>query len=94
MTHPDLPEGRPTEPISSPRVSGPLRWALSPLDYRAHVLADGERSQGVVTARCGALLPMVFPVQDQPSSRPCPPCEVILRVDLAAPGRSARTPTP
>jgi hypothetical protein len=25
------------------RVSGPLRWVLSPLDYRAHVLVDGDR---------------------------------------------------
>jgi hypothetical protein len=51
------------------RVSGPLRWALSPLDYHAHVLADGDQAVGVVKARCGAVLPVVFPVRDQPSGR-------------------------
>jgi hypothetical protein len=78
---------------SAPRgVSGPLRWVLSPLDYRAHVLTDGDQLPGVVAARCGAVLPVAFPVRDQPSGRPCPPCEVILRVDVDAPGRFARKP--
>jgi hypothetical protein len=45
--------------MSSPglpgRVSGPLRWVLSPLDYRAHVLADGDQAVGGQGAvRCGA----------------------------------------
>jgi hypothetical protein len=78
MNHSVLPEGRPTGPNVPRRVSGPLRWVLSPLDYRTHVLAEGDPSVGVVAARCGAVLPVVFPVRDQPSSRVCPPCEVIL----------------
>jgi len=89
MSSPDLSGGRPAD--SPRRVSGP-QWVLSPLDYRAHVLADGDQPLGVVAARCGAVLPVVFPVRDQPSGRPCPPCEVILGVDLDAPGRFARTP--
>lgn len=92
MTHSDLPERRPAEPSPPRRASGPLRWVLSPLDYRAHVLTDGDQPRGVVAARCGAALPVVFPVRDQPSGLPCPPCEVILRVDLDAPSRFARTP--
>jgi hypothetical protein len=90
MSSPDLPERRPADPSSPQRVSGPLRWVLSPLDYHAHVLADGDQPQGVVAVRCGAVLPVVFSMRDQPSGRPCPPCEVILGVD--APGRFARTP--
>jgi hypothetical protein len=90
MTHPRLPQTRPADPSSLRRVPGPLRWVLSPLDYRTHVLADGDQPMGVVKARCGAALPVVFPVHDQPTGRPCPPCEVILRV--AAPGRFARKP--
>jgi hypothetical protein len=74
------------------RVSGPLRWVLSPLDYRTHVLVDGDQAVGVVKARCGAVLPVVFPVRDGPSGRPCPPCEVTLRVGVGAAGRSVRTP--
>jgi hypothetical protein len=90
MTHAGLPQGRPADPSSLQRAPGPLRWALSPLDYRTHVLADGDQAVGVVKARCGAVLPVVFPVRDQPSDRPCPPCEVILHVDVA--GRFVRTP--
>ena len=92
MNSPDLPEGQPAHPSSPRRVSGPLRWVLSPLDYRAHVLVEGDQPRGVVAARCGAVLPVVFPVHAQPSGRPCPPCEVILGVYGDAPGRVARTP--
>lgn len=92
MTSPDLPAERPADPSAPRRVSGSPRWVLSPLDYHAHVLAEGDQHVGVVAARCGAALPVVFPVRYQPSGRPCPPCEVILRVDLDTPGRFARTP--
>jgi hypothetical protein len=91
VSSPGLREGRSAEPSLPRRVSGPLRWVLSPLDYRAHVLADGDPSVGVVAARCGAVLPVVFPVHAQPSGRPCPPCEVILRVAVDVPGGVART---
>lgn len=90
MTPAGLPQGRLADRSSLQRAPGPLRWVLSPLDYRTHVLADGDQPAGVVKARCGAVLPVVFPVHDQPSDRPCPPCEVILR--LAVPGRFARKP--
>jgi hypothetical protein len=90
MTHAGLSQGRPADPSSLQRAPGPLRWVLSPLDYRTHVLADGDQAVGVVKARCGAVLPVVFPVHDQPTGRPCPPCEVILR--LAVPGRFVRKP--
>lgn len=90
MSNSGLPERRRAD-VGSPRgVSGPLRWVLSPLDYRTHVLAEGDQPVGVVAARCGAVLPVVFPVHDQPSGRPCAPCEVILRV--GTPGRFARKP--
>jgi hypothetical protein len=91
MTSPHPPERRPAHPSAPQRVSRPLRWVLSPLDYRAHALGEGNQPVGVVAARCGAVLPVVFPVRDQPSGRPCPSCEVILRLDVVAPGRVART---
>lgn len=92
MTYPHLPEGRPGDPRPPRGVSGSLRWVLSPLDYRTHVLVDGDQPVGVVKARCGAVLPVVFAVRDQPSDRSCLPCEVILRVYSDAPRRFARTP--
>jgi hypothetical protein len=88
----DLPERRPPDPRVPRGVSGPLRWVLSPLDYRAHVLGKGDQPVGVVAVRCGAVLPVVFPVRDQPPGRPCPSCEVILRLDVVALGRVTRTP--
>ena len=92
MSGPDLPDERTPNPSVLWRVSGPLRWVLSPLDYHAHVLAPGDQAVGVIKARCGAVLPVVFPVRDQPSGRRCPPCEVTLRVAVDAPGRFARKP--
>lgn len=89
MRSPDLSEGRPAAPISRRGRSESLRWVLSPLDYRAHVLAEGDQTVGVVAARCGAVLPMVFPVHAQPPGRPCPPCEVIVRMDPDTPDRVA-----
>jgi len=88
----DLSERRPPDPSLPRGVSGPLRWVLSPLDYRTHVLVNGDEPRGVAKAGCGAVLPVVFPVRDQPSGRPCRPCEVILGVYADAPGRFARTP--
>jgi hypothetical protein len=90
MTSADLPGGWPVDPSLSRGVSGLLRWVLSPLDYRAHVLAEGDQAVGVVAARCGAVLPVVFSVRDQPSGRPCPSCEVVLGV--YASGRAVRMP--
>jgi hypothetical protein len=42
MTRADLPERRPADPSVPRGVSGSLRWVLSPLDYRAHVLVEGD----------------------------------------------------
>jgi len=92
VSSPGLRERRSAEPGLTRRVSGPLRWLLSPLDYRVHVLAEGDPAMGVVAARCGAVLPVVFPERDQPSSRPCPPFEVILGRYVDALCRIARTP--
>lgn len=92
MTHPDLPDQLPVQPNPPRRVTGPARWALSPLDYHAHVLTDGDQPLGVVKARCGALLPMVVTEHARPTGRKCPPCEVILRADLDAPGRFTSKP--
>jgi hypothetical protein len=92
MTPPGLSQGRPVDLSSLRRVSEPLRWVLSPLDYRMHVLVDGDQPRGVVKARCGAVLPVVFPVHDQPSGRPCPACEVSLGRYVDSSGRCAHTP--
>ena len=56
-------------------MSGPARWALSPLDCRAHLRA-GEPPPGVLTARCGGVLPTVgVQYGDRPSgSLVCPVC--------------------
>lgn len=56
-------------------MSGPARWALSPLDCRAHLRA-GEPPPGVLTARCGGVLPTVgVQYSDRPSgSLVCPVC--------------------
>jgi hypothetical protein len=42
------------------------RWAYSPLDRAAHLLARGDHPSGVLAARCGRLLPMIATVHDQP----------------------------
>jgi hypothetical protein len=90
MTSPDVPERPPAHPNPPRAVAGPPQWVLSPLDYDAHVLPNGDQPMGVLKARCGALLPMVVPVHDHPPGRIYPPCELILRADLDAPGRFAR----
>lgn len=42
------------------------RWALSPLDHRAHLLLPDGGHPGVLAAYCGHLLPTVATVHDQP----------------------------
>ena len=54
---------------------GPLRWALSPLDFRAHaVTALDDHPIGVLIARCGHRLPMVVELDSEPPGAPCPAC--------------------
>lgn len=43
MSGPGLPEGRPPDPAPPRGVLGPPWWVLSPLDYRTHVLAEGDQ---------------------------------------------------
>jgi hypothetical protein len=60
-------------------VSGPGRWAVSILDYRAHLLwPDGHHPRGVLRARCGhALLTTVTPHDQPPPGARCESCRLI-----------------
>jgi hypothetical protein len=71
-------------------VTRPARWALSPVDYAAHLLPDGDQPIGVLKARCGYLLPPVVTEPPNPTGRKCPRCEAIFLADLDAPGRFSR----
>jgi hypothetical protein len=59
-----------------------IRWAVSPLDFCVHLLP--EASAGVLTARCGHLLPTGVSNYDQPPpGPPCEDCRLILLADFA-----------
>jgi hypothetical protein len=64
-------------------VSGPVRWARSPLDYHAHLLLpEGDHSSGVLKARCGAVLTTGVTQHDQPlPGLSCERCRLIFLVD-------------
>jgi len=64
-------------------------YSTNPIVFLAAV-SQRTKTMRLVT---GAVLPVVFPVRDQPSGRPCPPCEVILGVYGDAPGRDAGAST-
>ncbi|MDQ3761225.1 MAG: hypothetical protein M3460_05855 [Actinomycetota bacterium] len=49
-----------------------VRWALSPVDRRAHLLLSYERRDKLLKARCGHLMPADAPVHDQPLGGPSP----------------------
>lgn len=67
-------------------MTGPAQWALSPLDYQVHVLADGDQTRSVLKARCGHQLPMVVALHDhRPPGRVRFPCELIDRANPDAP---------
>ncbi|HWR46699.1 MAG TPA: hypothetical protein VN327_03615 [Pseudonocardiaceae bacterium] len=67
-------------------MSGPGRWARSPLDYHAHLLLpEGEHPSGVVKARCGDVMTTSATQPNQP-----PPglrrerCHLIFLADASA----------
>jgi hypothetical protein len=65
-----------------PVTRAPRRWAVSPLDFCVHLLP--EASAGVLTARCGHLVPTGVSNYDQPPpGPPCEDCRLILLADFA-----------
>ncbi|HET9117687.1 MAG TPA: hypothetical protein VFN75_06365 [Pseudonocardiaceae bacterium] len=60
-------------------MTGAARWAVSPVDRDAHLLAPEDRHPaGVLKAWCAALLPVQATQYDRPpGSRLCPVCWVI-----------------
>jgi len=79
--------GEVTEPPAHP-VTGPARWARSPLDYHAHwLLPDGEHPEGVLQARCGAVMTTSATLHEQPlSGLRCERCHLIFLADAGARG--------
>ncbi|MBV8540609.1 MAG: hypothetical protein JO364_09145 [Pseudonocardiales bacterium] len=78
--------GEVTEPPPAHPMTGPARWARSPLGYHTHwLLPDGEHPKGVLQARCGA----VMTTSATPRERPlwglrCARCHLVFLVDAAA----------
>jgi hypothetical protein len=70
-------------------VNRSVRWAYSPLDCQVHLLVPaGDHSWGVLTARCGHLLPAGAHQHEQPPwsrRRTCPLCAVISRRHASVP---------
>lgn len=59
-------------------------WAVFLLDFRVHVLAEGDFVGGVLAARCGHQLPTMVHQHDQPPpGPPCEDCRVIFLADRA-----------
>lgn len=63
-------------------VSGPPRWAVSPIDLDAHLLlANGDHPPGALGARCGVVLPVLAAQYGEPPGpRLCPRCWVMLEI--------------
>ena len=62
------------------------RWALSPLDHKAHLLLPEGGYSGVLAAYCGHLLPTVATVHDQPPDRGrCTSCDLIFQAETSPP---------
>ncbi|MGH3710390.1 MAG: hypothetical protein ACRDRQ_20300 [Pseudonocardiaceae bacterium] len=68
-----------TERGDTGEVTGPARWARSPLDSHAHwLLPDGEHPEGVLRARCGAVMMTDATRHDQrPPGLTCQRCVVL-----------------
>lgn len=65
---------------------GSLRWALSPLDFRAHAVTEiDDHPIGVLIARCGHRLPMVVEFDPEPPGAPCSTCAVAVDPELPEP---------
>ncbi|MDQ3762603.1 MAG: hypothetical protein M3460_13335 [Actinomycetota bacterium] len=62
------------------------RWALSPLDHKAHLLLPEGGHSGVLAAHCGHLLPTVATVHDQPPDRGrCTCCDLFFQAEINPP---------
>ena len=71
-------------------MRGVARWALSPVDCQVHLLVPaGDLPWGVLTARCGAVLPSRSPHQRERSRwgahRTCPTCALIAKRPASVP---------
>ncbi|MBV8539669.1 MAG: hypothetical protein JO063_00750 [Pseudonocardiales bacterium] len=81
---PRSPGDRAAPPVHP--VTGLAWWVRSPLDYHAHwLLSEGEHPEGVLQARCGA----VMTTSATPRERPlwglrCARCHLVFLVDAAA----------
>ncbi|MBW0009676.1 MAG: hypothetical protein JO063_06090 [Pseudonocardiales bacterium] len=75
--------GEVTGPPPAHPVTGPARWARSPLDYHAHwLLPEGEHPEGVRKARCGAVMTTSATLHEQPlSGLRCEHCHLIFLAD-------------
>lgn len=64
-----------------------FRWAVSPLDLDAHLLApETDHPPGALKTGCGLLLPTTVYPQDEPLGlRLCPVCWVLFRAYRLAP---------
>ncbi|MGH4008291.1 MAG: hypothetical protein ACRDTH_09105 [Pseudonocardiaceae bacterium] len=83
-------------PPAPPPVRAPVaRWALSPFGV-AHLLGAGDDSPAGLlrTARCGAPVPGIAAIHNQPPGRKCVQCDLIDLADIHAPGRFARPDRP
>jgi hypothetical protein len=59
-------------------VSRPAQWALSPLDFQAHLLLPESRHpKGVLKARCEHLLPLMVMRFAEFSARNCTDCHLL-----------------
>ena len=60
--------------VSTPSIC----WALSPLDYRAHVVTDGgDEPSGLVVARCGHRMPQAAVDGRFPRGPVCAACALM-----------------
>ncbi|MGH3844019.1 MAG: hypothetical protein ACRDS0_21620 [Pseudonocardiaceae bacterium] len=58
-----------------PLVTGTLKWGLSPLDYREHLIDEwGDHPIGVLKALCGHRLMMITPLLSLPACKRCEAC--------------------
>lgn len=77
-------------------IACPARWALSPHDSCVQMMASpSKHPQGILTARCGHLLPTTTHTYDQPPrGTPCERCRVMFLGDFldASPTTYAQFP--
>ncbi|MGH3769093.1 MAG: hypothetical protein ACRDTX_28740 [Pseudonocardiaceae bacterium] len=56
-------------------MTGTLKWGLSPLDYREHLIEEwGNHPIGVLEALCGHRLVMITPLLSVPACKRCEAC--------------------